>query len=138
MSKNHRHIHIKNIIHEFIKLDQVIKEKELSIKNFEKEMNIKNLKENKLKLENFIKNFFIENKINNKVKIGNDILKLDISQKKESLSQKFIKNALENYFIEKYPNQKKNKCIEKANEIFNSILDLRKTKEISSLKRLTT
>ena len=135
MSKNHTNI--RNIIHEFIKLDQVIKEKEISIKKFEKERNIRDLKENKSKLENYIKNFFIENNINKKIKIGNDILKLDITQKKESLSQKFIKNALENYFIEKYPNQKKDRCIEKANEIFNSILDLRKTKEISSLKRLT-
>jgi hypothetical protein len=129
--------YIKNIINEYLKLDQTIKEKEISIKEFKTKMNIQKMKENKSKLAEFIKKFFIENNINYNIKIGSDILKLDILEKKESLSQKFIKKALENYFIENYPNKKKQDCVKKANEIFESILKGRKIKEISSLKRLS-
>ena len=39
--------------------------------------------------------------------------------------------------VPNYPNKKKQDCIKKANEIFESILKERKIKEISSLKRLS-
>ena len=59
------------------------------------------------------------------------------NKKSDGLNQKFIKNALEQYFINSYSDRlSKERCIEKANELYEYILSLRKTRIHSSLKQI--
>ena len=46
-------------------------------------------------------------------------------------------NALEKYFVNSYSDRlSKERCLEKANELFEYVLSLRKTKIHSSLKQM--
>jgi hypothetical protein len=62
-------------------------------------------------------------------------LKYETASKKTDLTQKLIKHSLLQYFRTTYHNKLSDyRCEEKANEIFQYILNQRDTKEISSLK----
>ena len=98
----------------------------------------RDLKKNKSDIEETIINQLENNKLTNKEFIkGNFKISLQQSKKSDGLNQKFVKNAIEQYFINSYSDRLSEKrCIEKANELFEYVLSLRKTRTHSSLKQI--
>lgn len=98
----------------------------------------RDLKKNKSDIEETIINQLENNKLTNKEFIkGNFKISLQQSKKSDGLNQKFVKNAIEQYFINSYSDRLSGKrCIEKANELFEYVLSLRKTRTHSSLKQI--
>lgn len=96
------------------------------------------LKKNKSDIEDSIINILETNDLTNKEFIkGNFKISLQQSKKSDGLNQKFIKSALEQYFVTSYSDRlSKERCIEKANELFEYVLSLRKTRIHSSLKQI--
>ena len=85
------------------------------------------LKKNKSDIEDIIIQSLEKNNLTNKEFIKGNF--------KISLQQ--IKNALEKYFVNSYSDRlSKERCLEKANELFEYVLSLRKTKIHSSLKQM--
>tara|TARA_B100000073_G_C23303430_1_gene399628 strand:- start:97 stop:516 length:420 start_codon:yes stop_codon:yes gene_type:complete len=133
----------KTALNKFIELDDKIIEKEKRLKELEKpirefEKPIKEMKKEKTKLEDYIKNFIVENKLENKdIKVNKYRITYGVEEKaKTNITQKFLKDALLQYFNETYNRRlPKAKCDEKAEELFQFIMNLRETKEISSLKK---
>ena len=98
----------------------------------------RDLKKNKSDIEETIINQLENNKLTNKEFIkGNFKISLQQSKKSDGVNQKFVKNAIEQYFINSYSDRLSEKrCIEKANELFEYVLSLRKTRTHSSLKQI--
>tara|TARA_Y100000389_G_scaffold199878_1_gene239158 strand:+ start:1267 stop:1662 length:396 start_codon:yes stop_codon:yes gene_type:complete len=98
----------------------------------------RDLKKNKSDIEDSIINILEKNELTNKEFIkGNFKISMQQNKKSDGLNQKFIKNALEQYFINSYSDRlSKERCIEKANELYEYILSLRKTRTHSSLKQI--
>ena len=99
------------------------------------------LRKKKTKLENYIKNTIVVNKLEEKdIKINNKSkIRYTTMKKKEAMSQKYIKNTLEDYFLTNFKNRMSEKrCSEKANEIYNYLIKNRKQKDIAQLKIINT
>ena len=96
------------------------------------------LKKSKSDIEDIIIQSLEKNNLTNKEFIkGNFKISLQQNKKSDGLNQKFIKNALEKYFVNSYSDRlSKERCLEKANELFEYVLSLRKTKIHSSLKQM--
>ena len=79
-----------------------------------------------------------KNMANYDFKLGNNKCKYQVIEKKDSgLTQKFIKEGLDSYFKENYSRKlSKSQCEEKSSEILQYILNRRKVKRISTLKRI--
>ena len=106
----------QRLFYETIKTDE-------RIKTNTEELLINLIEKNKLTEREFIK--------------GNFKIRYESHEKKDGLNQKFLKNSLEQYFITSYSDKLSDKrCIEKAEEIFNYILSLRKSRVYPSLKQL--
>ena len=126
----------KVALSKYIEIDEDIQQKEKQIKELEKP--IKELKKKTKQLENYIKNFIETNNIQKKnIKINNFKITYEIEEKKSNLTQKFVKDALCQYFNKTYYGKMSpEKCNEKGEEIFQFILNNRDTKEISLLKKI--
>ena len=76
----------------------------------------RDLKKNKSDIEETIINQLENNKLTNKEFIkGNFKISLQQSKKSDGLNQKFVKNAIEQYFINSYSDRLSEKrCIEKS------------------------
>ena len=121
---------LKNIVDSYIRLDNEIKEIEEKTKEIKKKKNT---------LEKYLIETFKNNKLHNKeISISNNYsLKFNEQDKKEALSQKYLKKTLETYFIKNYShNLRKERCIEKSTEVFEYLLNNRKDKKSYSLKIL--
>tara|TARA_B100001758_G_scaffold139372_1_gene120086 strand:- start:2266 stop:2661 length:396 start_codon:yes stop_codon:yes gene_type:complete len=96
------------------------------------------LKKSKTDIEDSIINILEKNDLTDKEFIkGNFKISLQQNKKSDGLNQKFIKNALEQYFVNSYSDRlSKERCIQKANELFEYVLSLRKTRIHSSLKQI--
>lgn len=122
---------------QWIEYDNTInsKEKELRIR----EIPLKELKKKQQEIESLLINFIESNRLNNKqFNVENMRISYQVDSKKEPLTQKFIKESLEIYFRDKFRNRlNPSECENKANDIFQYMLDLRKSKYKSSLKKIT-
>ena len=121
---------MKNIVDSYIRLDNEIKEIEEKTKEIKKKKNT---------LEKYLIETFKNNKLHNKeILISNNYsLKFNEQDKKEALSQKYLKKTLETYFIKNYShNLRKERCIEKSTEVYEYLLNNRKDKKSYSLKIL--
>ena len=121
---------LKNIVDSYIRLDNEIKEIEEKTKEIKKKKNT---------LEKYLIETFKNNKLHNKeISISNNYsLKFNEQDKKEALSQKYLKKTLETYFIKNYShNLRKERCVEKSTEVFEYLLNNRKDKKSYSLKIL--
>ena len=122
---------------QWIEYDNTInsKEKELRIR----EIPLKELKKKQQEIESLLINFIESNRLNNKqFNVENMRISYHVDSKKEPLTQKFIKESLEIYFRDKFRNRlNPSECENKANDIFQYMLDLRKSKYKSSLKKIT-
>lgn len=96
------------------------------------------LKKSKTDIEDSIINILEKNDLTDKEFIkGNFKISLQQNKKSDGLNQKFIKNALEQYFVNSYSDKlSKERCLQKANELFEYVLSLRKTRIHSSLKQI--
>ncbi len=101
------------------------------------ETRLKEIRKNKSVLENSIIHCIQTNKLVDKEFVkGKHKLKCEVTQRKDGLNQKFLKESLENYFKNTYRHKLSEvKCNDKAHEIFNYILNLRKTRDYYSLKQ---
>lgn len=106
------------------------------IKNLDKKS--RDLKKEKSTIEEQIISVIEEKKLTKKEFIkGNVKISYELNEKKDSINQKFLKNALSQYFNNTYYGRlSPERCERKANELFEYILSLRKTKSCSSLKQL--
>jgi hypothetical protein len=122
---------------QWIEYDNTInsKEKELRIR----EIPLKELKKKQQEIESLLINFIESNRLDNKqFNVENMRISYQVDSKKEPLTQKFIKESLEIYFRDKFRNRlNPSECENKANDIFQYMLDLRKSKYKSSLKKIT-
>lgn len=118
-----------NIMEKYISLTN-------KIKNLDKKS--RDLKKEKTCIEEQIISVIEEKKLTKKEFIkGNFRISYELNEKKDSLNQKFLKNALIQYFNSTYYGRlSQERCERKANELFEYILSLRKTKSSSSLKQL--
>ena len=127
---SHKKASLKNIVDSYIRLDNEIKEIEEKTKEIKKKKNT---------LEKYLIDTFKTNKLSNKeISISNNYsLKFNEQDKKEALSQKYLKKTLENYFVQNYShNLRKERCIQKSTEVFEYLLNNRKDKKSYSLKIL--
>jgi len=107
-----------------------------NIKDLDKQS--RELKKDKTNTEELLINLIEKNKLTEREFIkGNFKIRYESHEKKDGLNQKFLKNSLEQYFITSYSDKLSDKrCLEKAEEIFNYILSLRKSRVYPSLKQL--
>lgn len=113
----------------YLELSESIKQKEKSMRERKKKKN-----ELEKKIISDINKYY-PNAKSQEFKLNKYNIKYETSQKKTDLSQKLIKCSLQKYFKHTYGNRlSSTRCEEKANEIFEFILNQRDTKEISSLK----
>jgi hypothetical protein len=99
------------------------------------------LRKKKTKLENYIKNTIVINKLEEKdIKINSKSkIRYTTMKKKEPMSQKYLKNTLEDYYLINFKNRMSEKrCSEKAIEIYNYLIKNRKQKDIAQLKIINT
>ena len=121
----------KNIKKNFIKYISI----DNNIKNKEKDLKI--LKNEKKKLSINIINFIEKNKyFDSDIKVGKSRISYIKKEYKSSLTQSFLKESIELYFINKYPNMNKEKCNVIANDLFNFINNSRKINIKPILKRI--
>lgn len=120
---------IKQIFSKYVDIDDQIK-----IKNKE----INELKKQKKTLELFIIDLLKNKNINNVIKINdNNKIKLVKSVRKENFTRNFINNGIRDFYNKNYGNIYDKKILEKkGQDLFNFLLNLRKDKEIFSLKRI--
>lgn len=109
------------------------------IKNIEKEA--RKLRQQKVRLENYIKNTIEANNLQDKeIKVdSNTKIKYISEEKREAMSQKYIKSSLEEYFIKNFGTKlSSNRCQEKADEIYSFLLNNRKMKSSNHIKFVYT
>ncbi len=101
------------------------------------ENKLKDIRKNKNLLENSIISSIKTNQLVDKEFVkGRHRLMCEVTQRKDGLNQKFLKASLENYFKHTYHGRlTPGRCDDKASEIFNYILNLRKQREYYSLKQ---
>jgi hypothetical protein len=137
---------LKLKVKEFIELEQKIETYEQKIEEIKQssqittiEEKLKELRKSRNKIEKDLKLTIEENNlINSSLKLGKTEIQYVLEEKPDSLNQNYIKKSLENFFIEKYSEKLgEERCIEKANEIFQYILDHREVKTKSILKRIS-
>tara|TARA_B100000925_G_scaffold138995_1_gene104174 strand:- start:6118 stop:6579 length:462 start_codon:yes stop_codon:yes gene_type:complete len=139
---------LKNAITNYIEIDQEINKIEKVNENYitrlkdkikELENPIKDLKAKKASTLEYILAIMEENKIKNKslkikLKNNNYILRCEKEEKKESLTQKFIKETLIKYHKENNFNRLSDtQCEKKGLEEFQFLLDSRNLKESMAL-----
>jgi hypothetical protein len=136
---------LKQSVKEFIELEHKIETYEQKIEELKQssqialiEEKLKDLRKSRNKLEKDLKITIEENNlINSSLKLGKTEIQYVIEEKPDSLNQNYIKKSLENFFMEKYAEKLgEERCLEKANEIFQYILDHREMKHKSILKRI--
>jgi hypothetical protein len=136
---------LKQSVKEFIELEHKIETYEHKIEELKQssqialiEEKLKDLRKSRNKLEKDLKLTIEENNlINSSLKLGKTEIQYVIEEKPDSLNQNYIKKSLENFFMEKYAEKLgEERCLEKANEIFQYILDHREKKHKSILKRI--
>lgn len=136
---------LKQTVKEFIELEHKIEAYEQKIEEIKQssqivmiEEKLKELRKSRNKLEKDLKLTIEENNLmNSSLKLGKTEIQYVIEEKPDSLNQNYIKKALDNFFIEKYAEKLgEERCLEKANEIFQYILDHREMKQKSILKRI--
>jgi hypothetical protein len=122
---------------QWIEYENSINSKEKELHN--REIPLKELKKKQQEIEYLLINFIESNRLNNKqFNVENMRISYHVDSKKEPLTQKFIKESLEIYFRDKFRNRlNPSECENKANDIFQYMLDLRKSKYKSSLKKIT-
>ena len=119
---------IKETIANYIKYDNHIREQESKIKKIKKERDI---------LSNDILNYMINNKLSSSdIRVGDSKLRYHENKSMSSLNQKYIKQKLEEYFLEKHSNMGEQKCIAIANSVYDYIISSRKYKKKIILKRI--
>ena len=109
------------------------------IKLLEKEA--RKLRQQKNKLESYIMNTIEANNLQNKeIKVNNSTkIKYNTTVRKEPMSQKYIRNSLEQYYLDNFGNKlSKTRCEEKACEIYNYLNNSRKDKNYNQLKIIHT
>ena len=123
-------ISLKKVINTYLDVHNEIKSMEDKIKE---------KKKLKKKLDNYLVNTFKSNNIHNK-EIGvssTQSLYFIESDKKEAMSQKYIKNTLTKFFTVNYKHTlKKDRCEEKATEIYEYLLSNRDDKKSYNIKIL--
>jgi hypothetical protein len=98
------------------------------------EKQLQELKKKRELYENSILNIIERNNLKDKdIRLGNCKFQYHISNKRDNLSQQFIKTHLNNYFIEKYK-MSEEQSLQKTQEIFQYLLSKREIKEDISLK----
>lgn len=121
----------------FFYIDNDIKERDREIQSLDKPLKV--LKQKRQVLIDNITNIIESNQIYKyDFRIGNNRCKYETIEKKDSgLTQKFVKEGLDSYFKRKYPNKlSQAQCEEKSAEILQFILNRRKVRKISTLKRI--
>lgn len=100
------------------------------------EKDLQKLRKQKQSLEENILNILRDNEwTKNEFQIKQYIFKYQTETKRQPLNQKFIKQALEQYYRSTcYNSMSTKRCQERAKEILQYMLDLRDTKEVSVLK----
>jgi len=119
---------LKKVIHNYVNLDNEIKLIEKKVKNKKKQKTL---------LEKYLIDTFKTNNLHNKeILVTNDqSLRFIENDKKEALSQKYIKKTLNEFFINNYShNLRKERCEEKAHELFDYLLNNRVDKKSYNLK----
>ena len=119
---------LKKVISNYIELNNEIKQIESITKEKRKKKN---------SLEKYLIDTFKHNKLYNKeiAVTSNQALLFTENDKKEALSQKYIKKTLTKYFITNYSHTlRKERCEEKALEIFDFLLENRDEKKSYNLK----
>lgn len=119
---------LKTVIKNYIELDNQIKLIEKKTKEKKKEKN---------SIEKYLVETFKHNKLYNKeiAATSSKALIFSENEKKEALSQKYIKKTLIKYFINNYSHTlRKERCTEKALEIFDFLLKNRDDKKSYNLK----
>lgn len=121
----------------FFIIDDDIKERDKHIQQLDKPLKVLKQKRQSL-IDNITKTIESNNMSDYNFKLGANKCKYNIIEKKDSgLTQKFIKEGLDNYFKEKYSRRLSSaQCEEKSSEILQYILNRRKVKRISTLKRI--
>tara|TARA_Y200000002_G_scaffold375362_1_gene377539 strand:+ start:1170 stop:1580 length:411 start_codon:yes stop_codon:yes gene_type:complete len=125
----------KNEIKMWNEYDNLVKNIEKEIKNKNKEVKMYKAKQEKLEVS--LKKFIETNNLQKKkFNIEQTSIQYHTEIKKESMTQKFIKDALITYFQTYYRDKlDKIACKKKADEIFEFMSDLRKDKIKSTLKK---
>lgn len=119
---------LKKVISQYIALNNEIKE-------MDKKTKLK--RDQKNSLEKYLIDTFKFNNLHNKeiAVTNNQSLKFVENDKKEALSQKYIKKTLQYFFVTNYSHTlKKARCVEKSNEIFDFLLKNREEKKNYNIK----
>lgn len=125
----------KNDIKMWNEYDNIVKNIEKDIKNKNKKVKMYKTKQEELEVS--LKEFIETNNLQKKkFNIEQTSIQYHTEIKKESMTQKFIKDALSKYFKTYYRDKfDAISCEKKANEIFEFMSDLRKDKIKSTLKK---
>lgn len=116
---------LKDIVNNFIRYDDYIKEKETELKLYKKK---------KKQYSEDLLDFLVKN--NNKtLKIGSNYIKCNETNSLSCLSQSFIKSSIEDYFFTNHKEMSKNKVLKLSNDIFTHIMNSRKSIKKFNLKR---
>tara|TARA_B100000963_G_scaffold255598_1_gene224217 strand:- start:5798 stop:6181 length:384 start_codon:yes stop_codon:yes gene_type:complete len=110
-----------------------------NIKNLEKEA--RKLRVQKNRLETYILNTIEANNLQEKdIKVDtNTKIKYTTVTRKEPMSQKYVKSALEDYYISNFGHRMNTtRCHEKADEIYSFLINNRKDKTSAQLKIIHT
>ena len=121
-------MNLKNIIKEYIQLDDfVIKE----------ESKLRKIKKKRDELSSEITNYFTKkNKLDINIKVGDSKLSCKESITYSNLNQCFIKKHISTYFKENYKNMSENDVNKLSESLFNHILNSRIKKKKILLKRI--
>ena len=126
----------KEDMNKWIEYGKSIETMETELRSREKK--IKEIKKHHQNIEFSIIRFKEEHNLKTKkFNIKDMSIHYHLDSKKEPLTHKFIKESLESYFLNNF-NKKldPSECENKANEIFQYMLNLRKEKNKSSLKKI--
>jgi|TARA_B100000242_G_scaffold291257_1_gene264230 hypothetical protein len=125
----------KNEIKKWNEYDNIVKNIEKDIKNKNKQVKMYKVKQEELEVS--LKEFIETNNLQKKkFNIEQTSIQYHTEIKKESMTQKFIKDALGKYFKTYYRDKfDLSACEKKADEIFEFMSDLRKDKIKSTLKK---
>ena len=116
---------LKDVVTNFIRYDDYIKNKEKELKTY---------KQKRKKYSEELLEFIVNN--NNKTfKIGNNYIKCNETKTLSTLSQSFIKTSIEEYFFLKHKEMSKNEVLKLSDNIYKHIIDSRKTIKKFVLKR---
>ena len=124
----------KNEIKKWNEYDNIVKNIEKDIKNKNKQVKMYKVKQEELEVS--LKEFIETNNLQKKkFNIEQTSIQYHTEIKKESMTQKFIKDALGKYFKTNRDKFDLSACEKKADEIFEFMSDLRKDKIKSTLKK---